>query len=297
MSRISIDKNIQPGQKVTFRVDMEFFGYGKTIEFDFDAPNAAPLMSRVDNIIVKNEAGKDLTKTKGNFAFSFYRKGPNIKNKNTYRLVLRLNNAKEAMELIKGEKVLLTTTSPALSALNNKEFFILADENENPKNVHIEVNQSFQPTGSSGGVTGSLQEVTGIVKTRKYTVNLPKNVVKGLISEKPSEEIRDGSIEDIPIFAYARFKGNNNTNLKKKLMSNDQEVKEKEPPDRNDILDYRKNLETYSQTFPLTDKNNFIFYVAIARYIYDKKAGKWKKQWVQTNSADEVLWGKAREKK
>jgi hypothetical protein len=293
MSGISIDKNIVPGEKVTFRIDMSFFGYGKTMEFDFIAPNAAPLLSRINNINLKSEKGPEKEKTKGNYSFSKYAKGSSI-DSNFYKLKILLNSAKQANQLEPGETINLTSSDAKLAQLNNKNYKVIKDTNKDARYVYLRVSNADQPTVNSGTAAGSLQEITGTTKTKKYTVTLPKNVIKGLLAEKLPGTTKEGMMEDVPIFAYKRFKGSNKTSVKRQLMVNDAEVKDKEPPDRNDVLQYR-GKESYFKIFDINDKEKFIFYVAIARYTYDGSV--WKKEWVQTNASDEALWGKATERK
>lgn len=296
MSSLSIDKNLEPNKEVTIRIDMSFFGYGKTMEFTFTTPNAAPLLNRIDTIKLKNEKGPDKEKTKGNYGFSKFAKGANI-DSNFYKLKLYLNSVKQANQLSPGEEINFTSSDAKLAALNNKNFKIIKDNNSDPRYVYLRVNKTYQPTVTQGAANGSLQEITGTVKTRKYTVTLPPEVIKGLVSEK-LKNLDDGMIQDIPIFAYKRFKGNNSVSGKKKLMFNDSEINDKIPPDRTDnLVKEYVGKKSYSQTFTINDQEKFIFYVAIARYTYNKAKNEWKKEWVQTNSSDEALWGKATEGK
>lgn len=291
MSSLSIDKNLDPNKLIRFRVDMSFFGYEKTMEFDFETPNAAPLLSRIENITLKNEKGPEKEKTKGNYGFSKYAKGANIGG-SFYKLKILLNSAKQANQLEPGETINFVSSDPKLAQLNNKNFKVIKDTNKDARYVFLRVSNSFQPTQASGNASGSLQEITGSVKTRKYTVSIPKEVLDGLVTEVLPGPKRGGMMEDIPIFAYKRFKGNNSAAVKRKLMVNDNEVNDKNPPDRNDVIKYR-GQKSYSSNFTINDKENFIFYVAIARYVYDGET--WKKEWVQTNSSDEAIWGKAKE--
>lgn len=291
MSSLSIDKNLDPNKNITFRVEMTFFGYQETMEFNLQTPNAAPLLSKIENIVLKNEQGPEKEKTKGNYGFSKYAKGSNV-GKDFYKLKILLNNTKQANQLEPGETINFISSDPKLSQLNNRNFQVIQDTNKDTKYVYLRVNNSYQPTQASGNASGSLQEITGSVKTRKYTVSLPKEVMDGLIAEKLPGTVKKGMIEDIPIFAYKRFKGNNSAGVKRKLMVNDADINDKVPPDRDDVIQYR-GKKSFQINFPINDKENFIFYVAIARYIYNGEV--WKKEWVQTNASDEALWGKAKE--
>lgn len=295
MSSLSLDKNISPGEEVTIRIDMSLFGFGKTMEFTFTAPNAAPLLNKIDTIRLKSEAGKDKEKTKGNYAFSRYEKGESI-DKNFYKLKLLLNSAKQANQLNPGETInLVTPSGGALGQLNSKNFQIIRDTNKNNKFIYLKVNKTYQPTGSSGAATGTLQEITGTVKTRKYTVTLPDKVFKGLVAQAKSP-LSNGEVEDIPIFAFKRFTKDKSAEVKRKLMcSPSTEISDKEPPERSAIIQYRQ-VKSYSAEFDIDSEEKFIFYVALARYTYNKQKNIWQKEWIQTNASDEVLWGKAFEK-
>lgn len=295
MSSISVDKPLAPGQDVTIIISMSFFGYSKDMEFKFKVPNAAPLLSRVDNITLDTKPGIPKEKTKGDYPFSRYEKGGSA-GKNFYKLKIRLNAQKNANELIPGEKVNLSSSSPTLAALHNKNYEVIADSNKNKNYVYLRVPNTDQPTTNSGTVTGSLQEITGIVKTRIYTVTIPNKVFNGLISERiPGKQAQEGMIEDIPIYAYKRFIGNNTVSVKRKLMNNADEINEKEPPDRNVVASNFIGKKSFSKDFILNGEDKFIFYVAIARYIYDGE--KWTKQWLQTDSSDRAIWGKAVQKR
>jgi hypothetical protein len=103
---------------------------------------------------------------------------------------------------------------------------------------------------------------------------------------------KEGMVEDIPVYAFKRFSGSNNASIKRKLMNDGSEINEKVPPDRSDVLDFI-GKKSYSRLFEINNEKNFIFYVAIARYIYD--GNQWTKQWVQTDSSDRVIWGRALE--
>ena len=295
MSSISGDKRLAPGQDATIIISMSFFGFSKDMEFKFKVPNAAPLLSRVDNITLDTKPGTPKEKTKGNYPFSRYEKGGAAGN-GFYKLKIRLNKQKDANELIPGEKVNLSSSSPALAALHNKNYEVIPDSNKNKNYVYLRVPNADQPTSNSGAVTGSLQEITGVVKTRRYTVTIPNKVFNGLISERiPGKQAKEGMIEDIPIYAYKRFRSTNTASVKRKLMNNTDEINEKQPPDRNVVANDFRGKKSYSRDFILNGEDKFIFYVAIARYIYDGE--QWTKQWVQTDSSDRAIWGKAVQKR
>lgn len=295
MSSISIDKPLAPGQKANFTIDMTFYGYSKTMEFTIEVPNAAPLLSRVDNIVLESKEGPPRDKTKGNYGFSRYEVKSNIANTTFYRLLIKMNNAKIANELQPETKINFRSNDPKLAQLNNNDYEIIKDNNSNRRYVMLKVNRTHRPTQNIANASGSLQEITGTIKTRRYTVTIPNKVFNGLISERiPGRVAKEGMMEDIPVYAFKRFKDTNKASIKRKLMTNGSEINEKIPPDRNDVLDFR-GKKSYSNLFDLGEENKFIFYVAIARYIYDGE--KWTKQWVQTDSSDNVIWGKAVEKK
>lgn len=295
MSSISIDKPLAPGQDATIIISMSFFGYSKDMEFKFKVPKAAPLMSRVDNITLDTKPGTPKEKTKGNYPFSRYEKG-SAAGKGYYKLKIKLNKKKDANELVPGELVNLSSSSPALAALNNKNYEIIPDSNKNPNYVYLRVPNTDQPTANSGAVTGSLQEITGITKTRRYTVTIPSKVFSGLVAERiKGQQAKEGMVEDIPIYAFKRFKNNNTVSVKRKLMNNADEINEKEPPDRNVVASAFIGKRSFSTEFELNGEDKFIFYVAIARYIYDGE--KWTKQWLQTDASDRAIWGKAVQKR
>lgn len=293
MSGISIDKNLDAGKKISFRIEMEFFGYSQIKEFELTVPKAAPLLNKIDTITVTKKPGRPNQKTKGNYSFSKYAKG--INDGSFYRLKLLLDSAKQANQLKPGEEVNLSSSDAKLNALNNKNFKVIPDTNSDPRYVYLRVHENFQPTVvPASSAIGSLQEITGIIPTTNFTVTLPNNVFNNLITELTSTTApQNGAVEDIPIFAYKRFTGNNSSAVKRKLMINGDNISDKEPPDRDAVLEYRRK-KSYSRTFENDQEEKFLFYVAIARYSY--KGDVWKKEWLQENKSGEALWGKAVDK-
>lgn len=297
MSSISIDKPLAPGEKATFIVEMSFFGYSKQMEFELTVPNAAPLLSRVDNIRLESKKGPDKPITPQSFNFSKYAKAEDLSGTNAYRLKIYLNNTKQANKLKPGEEVVLNSSAAQLAQLNGRTFKVIPSniKKESDNYVHLRVNKAYQPTVTKASASGTLSEITGTIPTKTYTVIIPNKVFKGLISERiPGKAAAEGMVEDIPIYAFKRFSGKNKASIKRKLMMDGSEINEKSPPDRTDVLPFRGKV-SYSRSFDIDDEEKFIFYVAIARYIYD--GDKWTKQWVQTDSSDNVIWGRAVEKK
>lgn len=296
MSRISIDKPLAPGQKITFSVDMSFFGYSRVEPFTITVPRAAPLLSKVNNIIVTNKKGPEREKIKGNYAFDRYVKGESL-NANFYVLKVRLVNPKNANELSPGDIINLNSNDPKLAALKNKNYTIIRDNNKNKSYVSLRVNKTDQPTVASGTVTSSsLQEIVGTVKTRRYTVTLPKKVFDGLVTERDITKANatKGMVEDIPIFAFKRFQGKDSASIKKKLMNSFADISEREPPDRSNVVEFI-GKPSYTKEFVINDEDKFIFYVSIARYIYN--GNNWDKEWLQKNVSRLAIWGKAVERK
>lgn len=295
MSRISIDKPLTPGENATFVIDMSFFGYSKEVEFKIKVPRAAPRLNKVNNILVTNRRGADRERTKGDYGFSRYVRGENIRGP-FYILKVRLNNLKDANQLSPGDLINLSSTDPKLAALNTKNYEVLDNNNKNKRYVNLRVNIADQPTPTSASVSGSsLQEITGIFRTRRYTVSLPPKVFRGLISERiPGKGLQKGMVEDIPIYAFKRFKGQAVASVPRKLMNSGANINEKVPPDRNQVTAFI-GKRSYFRDFIVDNEEKFIFYVSIARYIYDGE--KWNKQWVQTNASKNAVWGKAVERK
>jgi hypothetical protein len=303
MSNISIDKPLAPGEKATFIVEMSFYGYAKKMEFNIEVPNAAPLLSRVDNIRLEKSQGPPLVRTKKNFPFSKYSR--ESLNKSFYRLKLFLNNPKQAGELQKGEEVILNSSNAIFSNLNGIKFQVLPNTSkgktrDNYVHLKVPVNRGLVSFTSSGTAAGSIAEVTGETKTVKYTVTIPEKVSKGLISERiPGKAAAEGMIVDLPIFAFKKFKTKNSASVKTKLMiEGGGDIDEKNPPPyhvvREEFTNRGNAKKSYSRNFPLDDEEKFIFFVGIARYIYDGES--WKQEWVQTDASDKVIWGRAKGK-
>lgn len=302
MSAITVDKNLTPGDKVILRIEMSFFGYSKTFEFpDIFIPNAAPLLSRTEGIVLTSSLGPDKPRTKGNYTFTKYAKKENLP-KGFYRLKLYMSQVKQANQLVPGEEVTFTSSDPKLAQLNGKTFKVITTQPkksaDEERYVDLMVQNTFVPTVNSSTANGTLSEITGVTKTKKYTVTIPQDIIdKGLITKtKRGLNIKDGDVEDIPIFAYKRYKGKNTANISKKLMMNHDTVNESTPPDRSVVDNEYRGKPSYPTIFEINDKEKFIFYVAIARYIYNAETNSWSKEWLQTDLSDKAIWGKAVEK-
>lgn len=297
MNSININKDINPNDKITFQVTMEFFGYSETREFEFIAPKACPQLNKLNNIYLEKKIVKDLKVAPKSYGFQKYFKGGNIGTE-YYRLKIFMNSAKNADELKPGETVSLETTDSKINALNtsgnvSKRWNVIKPDNNNnaARMVHLRVKNSFQPTQASGVVTNSfVTEVVRVIREQRVRVIPPENVFNGLVKEVVIGEPKLGDIEDIIIYAYKQYEGRNSARAVRKLMLNDEEVNEKKPPSRQTVLDYRKK-RSYSKDFKIDDKKNLICYISIARYTYNGTG--WSGEWLQQNKVGQAIWGKA----
>lgn len=291
MSTISIDKDLSAGEEIGFRLEIKLFEEEVDTTFDMFIPNAPHLVSKLKGIKVNVES-KDEYRTGDNKSYGFnkYKKFNQLISPNRYKLLIVLNADKVPGDLATEDEVLINC---AEAGLTNVPAIVLPSNSSRKNYLYLSVSASALPSSNQDtNTTGNVTEVKKKVKKKKITVNVPKEFMKSLISEKPTTPPQNGNVEDIIIFAYKQFDGPNKSSIKYKLMVNDAEVNIKNPPNRSTVLEYREK-SSYSKLFNLNDKDGskIICYIAIARYIYD--GNDWKGDWLQTNASNEVIWGKA----
>lgn len=290
MAKLSIDKNLNPGDVVDFEMDINIFGESLSQQFNFTTPKAPPLISKVKNINTKIEnRDRYVTGNNKNFGFSKYKRKPDISD-NRYELLVILNADKVPGDLAADDDVLINCSE---AGLNNVPAIVLGRNNKRKNYLYLSVSKNNLPSSNLDlSTTGTITEIKKKIKIRDVTVTLPEKFIDSLISEKPTTPPKNGNVEDIVIFAYKQFNGPNKSSIKYKLMINDNEINSKRPPQRSDIVEYR-GKRSYTKNFTLNDNSGqrIICYVAIARYIYNGE--NWNGEWLQTDRSDNVIWGKA----
>lgn len=295
MPRVSLNKDLEPEDKVTFRLEIILFGEEVDDTFDMVVPRAAVLMSKQKNIIMKAEDREKYIPKTGpgtNYNFSKYRISDNNISNNKYRLLTVLNNEKKAGELEVGDEVLITCAN-----LNQVPAVVVAGESKRKNYVYLAVSksQTISPASNlSGNANGTFAEIKKKQKIRKITVSLNKSILNDLIAKKVANSLTKGNVEDILIFAYKQFNGVNKSSIKYKLMNNDAVVNLKEPPQHSAVVEWRSKTSA-EKNFIINDEegNKVLCYVAIARYIYD--GSKWVGEWLQVDKDGDVIWGQARQ--
>lgn len=290
MATLSIDKNLSPGDKIDFELEINIFGETLSQQFSFVTPEAPPLISKVKGINVKVE-NKDnyFTGNNKSFAFSKYKKLENI-SESRYKLLIILNANKVPGDLAPDDDVLLTC---AEAGFNNVPAVVLGTNNKKKNYVYLSVNKNNQPSSNiDNNTSGTIVEIKKKIKKREVTVSLPERLLNTLISEKPKSTPEKGNIEDIVIYAYKQFDGANTSSIKYKLMTNGNDVNLQTPPSKSVANDYR-DKKSFKKMFTLNDKDGqkIICYVSIARYTYN--GTEWVGEWLQTDKLDKTIWGKA----
>lgn len=290
MATVSIDKDLSPGEKVRFRIELTIFGEEVDSDFKFIVPNAPPLLSKVKGITTKVKNYLEyLTGNNKNYNFSKYKKKENI-SENRYKLLVVLNSNKVPGDLAPEDDVLINCTE---AGFTNVPAVVLPNESSKPNYLYLSVSKTNQPSAAiDTSTTGTVTEIKKKIKKRKITVTIPKSLLKSLVSEKPTTPPQRGNVQDIIVYAYKQFDGPNKSSIKYKLMSNDEEVGLKNPPQRSSVIEY-VGKESYSKTFTLNDEkgSKIICYVAVARYVYN--GSEWNGEWLQVNRSGDVIWGKA----
>ena len=291
MSTISIDKDLSAGEEIKFRLEVTLFG--ETVEdiFDLLVPNAPHLVSKLKGIRAKVE-NKDEYRTGNNKSYGFnkFKKFNEPLSTNRYKFLVVLNANKVPGDLAPEDEVLITC---AEAGFTNVPAVVLPSNSKRKNYLYLSIHNDYPPSKNlDTNTTGTVVEVKKKIKKKKITVSVPKEFMNSLVSEKPTSPPKKGNVEDIIIFSYKQFDGPNKSSIKYKLMVDNSEVNLKNAPTRSVVSDYREK-SSYSKLFNLNDENGnkIICYIAIARYTYDGE--NWNGEWLQTNSSDEVIWGKA----
>ncbi len=290
MSTISIDKDLSPNDKVKFRLELTIFGEEVDEEFELKVPAAPHLVSKLKGISASVENKDEYrTGTNKSYGFSKYKKKENISS-SRYKLLLVLNRDRVPSELSTEDDVLINC---AEAGFTNVPAVILPNESSRKNYLYLSVSRTNQPSANiDTNTTGTVTEIKKRIKKRKITVSVPESFLKSLVSEKPTTPPEKGNVQDIIIFAYKQFNGPNNSSVKYKLMSNDDEINLKNPPPRSSVQeDIQKRSKDKLFTINDENGNKVVCYIAVARYTYN--GDEWKGEWLQTNESGQVIWGRA----
>ena len=297
MANLSIPEKLNPGDTINLGLSVVLFGESLSWEFsNIKIPKSPPLMSKVDGIKLIVE-DKDTSITSGNKSFNFTKFSvmSNI-SQNRYRLLLFLQNNKNIGELNPRDNVLITIPTNTSHTLHNAEGEVLNIKTGKKNYVNISLPISKKPNGTAPNgsqIAGAVTEVKKKIQVRSITISYPKAVLDQMVSEISGKSPKSGDIEDIPVFAYKQFNGENKASIKYKLMIDDSEINLKKPPQRSDVFADRGKLSRKKDFTINDDKGNKVLcYVAIARYTYD--GDKWEGEWLQVNKEKEVIWGRAK---
>ena len=289
MSKISLDKDLTPGEKVEFDLELTIFGETLSRQISFLVTNAPPLANKQSDKLKLTVENKDEYSTGNNKSYGFnkFKKFTTNISPTRYKFLVILNSDKIPGDLSPEDDVLITC---AEAGFTNVPAVVLPSENKRKNYLYLSISTANQPSKTSDTSTvGTVTEVKKRIKKRKITVNAIcfRNT---LVSK--SVPLKKGSVEDIIVFAYKQFEGENKASIKYKLMGDDSEINLKTPPVRSKVAEDRGKY-TKTKMFKLNDENGskILCFVAIARYTYD--GDNWKGEWLQTNEENNVIWGRA----
>lgn len=291
MSSISIDKDLSAGDEVKFRVEVTLFG--ETVEdiFDLGVPNAPHLVSKLKNIKMTVENKDEYrTGTNKNYGFNQFKKFNQLLSPNRYKFLVVLNANKVPGDLSPEDDVVITCAEAGFTSV---PAVVLGEANKRKNYLYLSINTLYQPSKNlDTNTTGTVTEIKKKIKKRKVTVEVPEEFLKSLVTKQTPNAPRKGDVEDIIIFAYKQFDGENKSSIKYKLMSNDEIIDFKTPPERSSVSQYR-GVRSASKLFTLNDQNGskIICYITVARYTYT--GSQWVGEWLQVNSSGNVIWGRA----
>lgn len=290
-NEVSFERDINPGDKIFFRVDIDLYGENVARQFEFIAPKAPKLITKASIRLKIEDASQIKTGTNKSFSFNKYWRKANIDASN-YILLIRLDNDKVPGSLDTNDIVRIDSSDAAIG-LNNVTGTVLRLNKKRPNYLYLSVSRSNEPASTDPtAATGSIVEVKKIILKKKFTVSIGDKFIESLLAEKEPGTPVKGDSEDIIIYAYKQFNGKNKASIKKKLMSNGDEIDDKIPPPRSDVIEYR-GKGSYSKTFSINEEDGekVICYASVARYTYDGES--WSGEWFQTDDSNKTIWGKA----
>jgi hypothetical protein len=298
MTNLTVSNRLDPGKEVVFRIKSNVYGVGASSpDIKFITPKACPRINRVTGVTYQSRIVRENVLDSRAFAFTQYaRPSDFVVNQNFWRLKFLLPSTRAPRSLKPGESVVLTSSDPKLSSLNGRRLLILstARNKSNKSLVTLRINKDHAPQGLPGPVvaSGTITEVVNIVKTQRFTINVPNVIYDNLVTERSTGNPREGDVEDIVIFAFRRYDEDEDADaaIRRRLMGNRDLIDETTPPTRSKASDF-VNKRSYSDEFAINDEVNIEFYITVARYIYTK--GSWNGEWLQLNAAGNTIWKKA----
>lgn len=299
MSKLNL-KKLQPGDNVSFIVEGKIFDeVTRSARIDIKVPLAAPLMNKVPVTYTPPLVFYKIVYNGGDeYGFSRYMKAGRL-GTGYFKLRLYFDTKKVKNQLSNGDFVKIKTSTSSVSTLNNVTATVYASGTPNGgagSFIDLKVSEFYEPALKSGTTNKNvdyIKESTGRRKQKSYTIQIPDaEVFQQLINVKENPTgTSSWAVRDIPIYAYRNYDGKITSDDKLLSMLDDSQISFKKPPDYSTSLESNFLQKSYTKIFDIGDKPNYIFYVAIARYT--KNNGVWAGEWLQTNSSNKPIWGKA----
>lgn len=348
---INLDKKIQPGEdkQYQFRINLTIGELNAVSNvFTLNSIKAAPRMSKIDSnfnydIVIRNG---DTLSTSRNWYFDRFqvRKSSEVPGENEsvkylqIRIPVLLNLNFEFLKKNADIKF-QTSTSNQLNGIDNfpgKIFSVRESIDKNSWIVSIQLlkrgdQNPWNQMNSSGKTLNELKLNTGInligtdklivmenerVATKNtFEISMAQSIVDTLIkkiSVDNNKNTRQGSVQDIIVYAYEQYDGSRNSKVKRKYLTNGTTANPDSDGDPNVTNDPNElsyeDIKKYNLLNNGEQKSNFevkfnprkgkkvIIYATIIRYAYAsdlKGSSQWVGEWLQTNQDDQPIWARA----
>jgi hypothetical protein len=300
MSKLVIPR-LSPKSDIKFCLTGEVFEENPiSSTFVIKVPPACPLINKTA-IQLKVTSAPPIYTANGSKEFKFggYKKFTYTKS-GFYKFRIRLTTVKDRGSLKAGDTArIFVDGTTGLSALNANVFTIISSGPSPTGDAYVvdfEIPNSFVITSTYGFANPNayVREVTVKNERKTFQISLQKQeVFDQLIDIKnPATGTPRLVVKDMPIYAFKNYDKENSAKLPKKLLLNFDEINEETPPAYTIAMrDAYLAGTSYSKMLRSDENPNFIFYVAIARYKFANN--KWTGEWLQKNSDNKAIWGKA----
>lgn len=289
-----IVKGINPQEKIDVIFQGVLFGEPvKTAGITIVAPPAIPRINTIDTTFEFKEVNAKESVGQS-FGFYEYRQPNAMRDQKLVKLYFNTKTPKNRLKV--GDRVQFIVSSGNASPLNNQYAKVESSGALNDGKIWIKfkLNNTVDLDPNASSVSSSVSKVREIELARKnqFTISIPSAVYDGLVRKQEKTSIQESTwaVRDIPIYAYRNYDGKLKSTDKLLYMHNSANVGPDPVGWSSDINDYY--VKSYTKLFDITEKDKYLFYVTVARYI--KSGNEWTGSWLQTNSAGKPIWSKAK---
>ncbi len=270
-----------PNDKVEFVLQSNILGEMRSPFIRFRVPK---FPRRIDFVGVQCKATPDIQERYDTTAYYIKSYKCELDFSNNTRHILQLNFTTLPTTIAVKDKIKITSTSGALSTLNNLERNVIL---KNTRYVKIFVPKTFPVgTGTVTPANNYINEQIQVVDGKRYRINVPNDYIKSFTY--------NDVVRDILIFTFRQSSTALTPGMVKKSMHNSEDIDESTPPTYTTALrDAYAKKQAYSR-FLANRNGGFIdFYVAVARYTYNYNTSSWEGEWLHKRPDGKTYWSVA----